>query len=152
MVAGKKTRKDVLMNQEQHKISNRVVGAFRSGGKLFLLPFRENGFAPLYPVLKSKTLMTGLVTVATVSQTFAAPGSYGIDASSGLGYVQWIIMAIGLIFTLIMGISAGFAFKNDAANAKAQLIGTILIPVLFAIILYIFNQTLGISLNSSSGL
>ena len=76
----------------------------------------------------------------------------GIDASSGLGYVQWIIMAIGLIFTLIMGISTGFAFKNDAANAKAQLIGTILIPVLFAIVLYIFNKTLGISLNASSGL
>ena len=104
------------MNQEQHKISNRVVGAFRSGGKLFLLPFRENGFAPLYPVLKSKTLMTGLLTWATVNQTFAVPGGYGIDASSGLGYVQWLIMAIGLIFTLIMGISTGFAFKNDAAN------------------------------------
>ena len=152
MVAGNKTRKDVLMNQEQHKISNRVVGAFRSGGKLFLMPFRENGFSPLYPMLKSKKLMAGLLAVVAVNQAFALPGGHGIDASSGLGYVQWIIMAIGLIFTLIMGISTGFAFKNDAANAKAQLIGTILIPILFAIILYIFNQTLGISLNSTSSL
>lgn len=90
----------------------------------------------------------GLMAVA--NRAMAGPS--GIDAASGLGYVQWVIMAIGLIFTLIMGISTGFAFKNDAANAKAQLIGTILIPVLFAIVLYIFNKTLGISLNSTSGL
>ena len=142
----------MFMKQEQCNTAKLLMGAFRSGGNLFLLPFRENGFAPLYPMLKSKKLMAGLLAVVTVNQAFALPGGHGIDASSGLGYVQWIIMAIGLIFTLIMGISTGFAFKNDAANAKAQLIGTILIPILFAIILYIFNQTLGISLNSSSGL
>lgn len=117
---------------------------------LLQMPFRENGFAPLYPLLKSKKLVSFLVTYSSMCKTFAA--SAGVDASSGLGYVQWIIMAIGLIFTMIMVISTGFAFKNDAANAKAQLIGTILIPVLFAIVLYIFNKTLGISLNASSGL
>ena len=111
---------------------------------LLQMPFRENGFAPLYPLLKSKKLMGFLITYSTMCKTFAA--------SSGLGYVQWVIMAIGLIFTLIMGICTGFAFKHDAASAKAQLIGTILIPVLFAIVLYIFNQTLGISLNASSSL
>lgn len=117
---------------------------------LLQMPFRENGFAPLYPLLKSKKLMGFLITYSTMCKTFAA--STGVDASSGLGYVQWVIMAIGLIFTLIMGICTGFAFKHDAASAKAQLIGTILIPVLFAIVLYIFNQTLGISLNASSSL
>ncbi len=117
---------------------------------LLQMPFTQDGFEPLYPLLKSKKLVGFLATYATMSRAFAV--STGIDASSGLGYVQWIIMAIGLIFTLIMGISTGFAFKNDAANAKAQLIGTILIPVLFAIVLYIFNKTLGISLNASSGL
>ena len=122
-----------------------------AGTQLLSLPFREDGFKPLYPVLKSK-MMTGLIVSSCVmSEAFAAYGT-GVDASSGLGYVQWIIMAIGLVFTLIMGISCGFAFKNDAANAKAQLIGTIMIPVLFAIIIYIFNKTLGISLTSSSTL
>ena len=114
------------------------------------MPFTQDGFEPLYPLLKSKKLAGFLATYATMCRAWAV--NTGIDASSGLGYVQWIIMAIGLIFTLIMGISTGFAFKNDAANAKAQLIGTILIPVLFAIVLYIFNKTLGISLNASSGL
>ena len=122
-----------------------------AGTQLLSLPFREDGFKPLYPLLKSK-ILTGLVISSCVmSQAWAAYGT-GVDASSGLGYVQWIIMAIGLVFTLIMGISCGFAFKNDAANAKAQLIGTIMIPVLFAIIIYIFNKTLGISLTSSSTL
>ncbi len=99
---------------------------------------------------KSKILLTAFLAVFMTTRSFAATS--GVDASSGLGYVQWIIMAIGLVFTLIMGISTGFAFKNDAANAKSQLIGTILIPVLFAIILYIFNRTLGINLTSSSSL
>lgn len=121
------------------------------GTELLTLPFREEGFKPLYPILKSKTLVGLGVTCVAMSQASAAFGT-GVDASSGLGYVQWIIMAVGLIFTLIMGISCGFAFKNDAANAKAQLIGTIMIPVLFAIILYIFNKTLGITLTSSSTL
>ena len=122
-----------------------------AGTNLLSLPFREDGFKPLYPLLKSK-MLTGLVISSCVmSQAWAAYGT-GVDASSGLGYVQWVIMAIGLIFTLIMGISCGFAFKNDAANAKAQLIGTIMIPVLFAIIIYIFNKTLGITLTSSSTL
>ena len=122
-----------------------------AGTNLLSLPFREDGFKPLYPLLKSK-MLTGLVISSCVmSQAWAAYGT-GVDASSGLGYVQWIIMAIGLIFTMIMGISCGFAFKNDAANAKAQLIGTIMIPVLFAIILYIFNKTLGITLTASSTL
>ncbi|MBN2643293.1 MAG: hypothetical protein JXR78_16700 [Victivallales bacterium] len=99
---------------------------------------------------KTKLLCTAVLAVSGANQSFAAYG--GVDASSGLGYVQWIIMAIGLIFTLIMGISTGFAFRNDAANAKAQLIGTILIPVLFAIVIYIFNKSLGVSLTPSSGL
>ena len=125
---------------------------FAAGGtKLLTLPFREDGFKPLYPILKSKMLTGVVISSCVMSQAWAAYGT-GVDASSGLGYVQWIIMAIGLIFTLIMGISCGFAFKNDAANAKAQLIGTIMIPVLFAIIIYIFNKTLGISLTSSSTL
>ena len=122
-----------------------------AGSNFLSLPFREDGFKPLYPLLKSK-MLTGLVVSSCVmNEAFAAYGT-GVDASSGLGYVQWIIMAIGLVFTLIMGISCGFAFKNDAANAKAQLIGTIMIPVLFAIIIYIFNKTLGITLTSSSTL
>ena len=122
-----------------------------TGSKFFCLPLRLAGFKPLYPLLKSK-LLTGLVISSCImSQAWAADGA-GVDASSGLGYVQWVIMAIGLVFTLIMAISCGFAFKNDAANAKAQLIGTIMIPVLFAIIIYIFNKTLGISLTSSSTL
>ncbi len=120
---------------------------------LLLMPFTQNGFESLYPLLRSKKIMGIYFTWMTMSQSFALGGSgTGISASSGLGYVKWIIMAIGLIFTLIMGISTGFAFKNDAANAKAQLIGTIMIPVLFAIVIYIFNQTLGISLDASSGL
>ncbi len=118
--------------------------------KLLLLPFTHDGFKPLYPLLKSKAVIVFLTIYGTTNSAWAL--NTGIDASSGLGYVQWVIMAIGLIFTLIMGISTGFAFKNDAANAKAQLIGTILIPVLFAIVLYIFNKTLGISLNASDGL
>ena len=122
-----------------------------TGTNLLTLPFREDGFRPLYPVMKSK-MLTGLsISSCVMSEAFAAYGT-GVDASSGLGYVQWIIMAIGLVFTLIMAISCGFAFKNDAANAKAQLIGTIMIPVLFAIIIYIFNKTLGITLTSSSTL
>ena len=120
------------------------------GTSLLTLPFRENGFAPLHPLLKSKLLAWLFIFSLAVSPGYAY--GTGVDAASGLGYVQWIIMAIGLIFTLIMGISCGFAFKNDAANAKAQLIGTIMIPVLFAIILYIFNKTLGITLTSSSSL
>lgn len=123
----------------------------RKGMQLLTLPFREEGFKPLYPILQSKLLIGLSITCVAMSQASAAFGT-GVDASSGLGYVQWIIMAVGLIFTLIMGISCGFAFKNDAANAKAQLIGTIMIPVLFAIILYIFNKTLGITLTSSSTL
>ncbi|MGN0871165.1 MAG: hypothetical protein ACI4UV_08245 [Victivallales bacterium] len=117
---------------------------------LLQMSFTHDEFEPLYPLLKSKKLAGFLATYATMRRAWAV--NTGIDVSSGLGYVQWIIMAIGLIFTLIMGISTGFAFKNDAANAKAQLIGTILIPVLFAIVLYIFNKTLGISLNAPSGL
>ena len=122
-----------------------------AGTNLLTLPFREEGFKPLYPILRSKTLTGLVISAAAMSEAWAAYGT-GVDASSGLGYVQWIIMAIGLIFTLIMGISCGFAFKQDAANAKAQLIGTIMIPVLFAIIIYIFNKTLGITLTSSSTL
>ena len=127
-----------------------IESKLRGLANLLQMPFTQDGFEPLYPLLKSKKLAGFLATYATMCRAWAV--NTGIDASSGLGYVQWIIMAIGLIFTLIMGISTGFAFKNDAANAKAQLIGTILIPVLFAIVLYIFNKTLGISLNASSGL
>ena len=95
--------------------------------KLLLLPFTHDGFKPLYPLLKSKAVIVFLTIYGTTNSAWAL--NTGIDASSGLGYVQWI-----------------------AANAKAQLIGTILIPVLFAIVLYIFNKTLGISLNASDGL
>ena len=130
-----------------HKIQKMAA----AGTNLLALPFREEGFKPLYPVLRSKTLTGLVISAAAMNEAWAAYGT-GVDASSGLGYVQWIIMAIGLIFTLIMGISCGFAFKQDAANAKAQLIGTIMIPVLFAIIIYIFNKTLGITLTSSSTL
>ena len=104
-------------------------------------------FSPLSRVIK----FTMLVLFFSC-QNLWAYGSSGIDATSGLGYIQWLILAIGLIFTLIMGISCGFAFKHDAANAKAQLIGTIMIPILSAIILYIYNKTLGISLDSNSSL
>ena len=55
---------------------------------LLQMPFRENGFAPLYPLLKSKKLMGFLITYSTMCKTFAA--STGVDASSGLGYVQWV--------------------------------------------------------------
>lgn len=132
-------------------ITNKVREMTAAGTNLLARPFREEGFKPLYPVLRSKTLTGLVISAAAMSEAWAAYGT-GVDASSGLGYVQWIIMAIGLIFTLIMGISCGFAFKQDAANAKAQLIGTIMIPVLFAIIIYIFNKTLGITLTSSSTL
>lgn len=145
-----KIRKDIIMKMQffrmQAILANKLCGLVN----LLQMPFTQDGFEPLYPLLKSKKLAGFLATYATMCRAWAV--NTGIDASSGLGYVQWIIMAIGLIFTLIMGISTGFAFKNDAANAKAQLIGTILIPVLFAIVLYIFNKTLGISLNASSGL
>ncbi len=87
-----------------------------------------------------------------LGSTPCSAATMGIDASSGLGYVQYIIMGVGLLFTLIMGISTGFAFRNDAANAKAQLTGTILIPVLCAIVLYIYNRSLGIALNATSSL
>jgi len=133
------------------KITTKIQKLAGAGTNLISLPFREEGFKPLYPILKSKTLTGLVISSCVMCEAFAAYGT-GVDASSGLGYVQWIIMAVGLIFTLIMGISYGFAFKNDAANAKAQLIGTIMIPVLFAIILYIFNKTLGITLTSSSTL
>ena len=129
---------------------NHFKNAAMMTGNIVSMPFREDGFKPLYPILKSKVLIGSLIFGTAMSQTFAY--GTGVDASSGFGYVQWIIMAIGLVFTLIMGISCGFAFKNDAANAKAQLIGTIMIPVLFAIIIYIFNKTLGITLTSSSTL
>jgi len=132
-------------------ITNKVRKMTAAGTNLLALPFREEGFRPLYPILRSKTITGLVIGLAATSEAWAAYGT-GVDASSGLGYVQWIIMAIGLIFTLIMGISCGFAFKQDAANAKAQLIGTIMIPVLFAIIIYIFNKTLGITLTSSSTL
>ena len=98
-----------------HKIQKMAA----AGTNLLALPFREEGFKPLYPVLRSKTLTGLVISAAAMSEAWAAYGT-GVDASSGLGYVQWIIMAIGLIFTLIMGISCGFAFKQDAANAKAQ--------------------------------
>ena len=65
-----------------------------AGTELLSLPFREDGFKPLYPLLKSK-MLTGLVISSCVmSQAWAAYGT-GVDASSGLGYVQWVIMAIG---------------------------------------------------------
>lgn len=138
------------MKMQMIRTGASLANKLRKLVELLQMPFTQDGFEPLYPLLKSKKLAGFLATYATMSRAWAV--NTGIDASSGLGYVQWIIMAIGLIFTLIMGISTGFAFKNDAANAKAQLIGTILIPVLFAIVLYIFNKTLGISLNASSGL
>lgn len=138
------------MKMQMIRTGASLANKFHGLAKLLQMPFTQDGFEPLYPLLKSKKLAGFLATYATMCRAWAA--NTGIDASLGLGYVQWIIMAIGLIFTLIMGISTGFAFKNDAANAKAQLIGTILIPVLFAIVLYIFNKTLGISLNASSGL
>lgn len=138
------------MKMQMIRTGASLANKFHELAKLLQMPFTQDGFEPLYPLLKSKKLAGFLATYATMCRAWAV--NTGIDASSGLGYVQWIIMAIGLIFTLIMGISTGFAFKNDAANAKAQLIGTILIPVLFAIVLYIFNKTLGISLNASSGL
>ena len=145
-----KIRKAIIMKMQffrmQAILANKLCGLVN----LLQMPFTQDGFEPLYPLLKSKKLAGFLATYATMCRAWAV--NTGIDASSGLGYVQWIIMAIGLIFTLIMGISTGFAFKNDTANAKAQLIGTILIPVLFAIVLYIFNNTLGISLSASSGL
>ena len=132
-------------------ITNKVREMTAAGTNLLALPFREDGFRPLYHILRSKTVTGLVIGIAATSEAWAAYGT-GVDASSGLGYVQWIIMAIGLIFTLIMGISCGFAFKQDATNAKAQMIGTIMIPVLFAIIIYIFNKTLGITLTSSSTL
>ena len=138
------------MKMQMIRTGASLANKFHGLAKLLQMPFTQDGFEPLYPLLKSKKLAGFLATYATMCRAWAA--NTGIDASSGLGYVQWIIMAIGLIFTLIMGISTGFAFKNDAANAKAQLIGTFLIPVLFAIGLYIFNKTLGISRNASSGL
>jgi hypothetical protein len=107
----------------------------------------EVDFSPL-----SKVVKFTVVILCFSAQNLWAYNSSGIDATSGLGYIQWLILAIGLIFTLIMGISCGFAFKHDAANAKAQLIGTIMIPILSAIILYIYNKTLGISLDSNSSL
>ena len=99
-------------------LANKLCGLVN----LLQMPFTQDGFEPLYPLLKSKKLAGFLATYATMCRAWAV--NTGIDASSGLGYVQWIIMAIG----------------------------TILIPVLFAIVLYIFNKTLGISLNASSGL
>ena len=138
-----------MLQLKKKSAAEKSAGVVRRGN-LLAIPFREGGFEPLHPVLKSKVLVGSAVFLATTGESFAY-GS-GVEASAGLGYIQWIIMAIGLIFTLIMGISCGFAFKNDAANAKAQLIGTIMIPVLFAIILYIFNKTLGITLTSSSSL
>lgn len=142
--------KDIIMKMQffrmQAILANKLCGLVN----LLQMPFIQGGFRPLYPFLKSKKLVGFLATYGTMCRTFAV--NTGIDASSGLGYLQWIIMAIGLVFALIMGISTGFAFKNDAASAKAQLIGTIMIPVLFAIVQYIFNKTLGISLNVSSGL
>ena len=139
-------------NASKSKKDTRSTGRsrIRTLGKLLALPFVQDGFAPLHRLLRSPKLIIPATGLATLSECFAY--GTGVDASSGLGYVQWIIMAIGLIFTLIMGISCGFAFKNDAANAKAQLIGTIMIPVLFAIVLYIFNKTLGITLTASSSL
>ena len=81
------------MNQEQHKISNRGVGAFRSSGKLFLLPFRENGFAPLYPVLKSETAAES--TPATEQTTEAAgTAKGGCGSVASLGGVA-LLMALG---------------------------------------------------------
>ena len=145
-----KIGKDIIMKMQMIRTGASLDDKFHGLVKLLQMPFTQDGFEPLYPLLKSRTMAGFLATYATMCRAWAV--NTGIDASSGLGYVQWIIMAIGLIFTLIMGISTGFAFKNDAANAKAQLIGTILIPVLFAIVLYIFNKTLGISLNASSGL
>ena len=145
-----KIGKDIIMKMQMIRTGASLADKFHGLVKLLQMPFTQDGFEPLYPLLKSRTMAGFLATYATMCRAWAV--NTGIDASSGLGYVQWIIMAIGLIFTLIMGISTGFAFKYDAANAKAQLIGTILIPVLFAIVLYIFNKTLGISLNASSGL
>ena len=136
------------MKMQMIRTGASLANKFHGLAKLLQMPFTQDGFEPLYPLLKSKKLTGFLATYATMCRAFAA--NTGIDASSGLGYVQWIIMAIGLIFTLIVGISTGFAFKNDAANAKAQLIGTILIPVLSAIVLYIYNKTLGVSPNASS--
>ena len=147
MILHDKSAAKVFAGGITHKIQKMAA----AGTNLLARPFREEGFKPLYPVLRSKTLTGLVISAAAMSEAWAAYGT-GVDASSGLGYVQWIIMAIGLIFTLIMGISCGFAFKQDAANAKAQLIGTIMIPVLFAIIIYIFNKTLGITLTSSSTL
>ena len=92
--------------------------------------------------------LTALFAIVIANCTHAAEA---IEASKGLGYVMWIIIGIGSIVTIIMAISTGFAFRNDSANAKAQLVGTIMIPILIGIVIYLFKK-LGVELTPSSSL
>lgn len=98
-----------------------------------------------------KKLLKPAAVMCAIVIANCARAAEAIEASKGLGYVQWIIMAIGAIVTVIMAISTGFAFRNDSANAKAQLVGTIMIPILIGIVIYLFKK-LGIELTPSSSL
>ena len=66
-----------------------LANKFHELVNLLQMPFTQDGFEPLYPLLKSRKLAGFLAAYATMNRAWAV--NTGIDASSGLGYVQWII-------------------------------------------------------------
>lgn len=100
---------------------------------------------------KMKKVLKPVAFLFAAIASTCAHAAEAIEASKGLGYVMWIIIGIGSIVTVIMAISTGFAFRNDSANAKAQLVGTVMIPILIGIVIYLFKK-LGVELTPSSSL
>ena len=77
---------------------------------------------------------------------FGSTGEILTEKSGNLNLGIPGVMYVGAI----SGVIGSFFYEQSTDNMNGVL--AILIPVLFAIVLYIFNKTLGISLNASSGL
>lgn len=100
----------------------------------------------------SRSAKITLCTIAALGFANNVFAATTLSAQNALNYIYFIIIGIGIIFTVIMAISTGFAFKNDSASAKAQLVGTILIPVLIGIVIYIFSKVTDVSLQQKNDL
>ena len=77
---------------------------------------------------------------------FGSTGEILTEKSGNLNLGIPGVMYVGAI----SGVIGSFFYEQSTDNINGIL--AILIPVLSAIVLYIYNKTLGISLNASSGL
>lgn len=88
---------------------------------------------------------------------FGAANSFGasvrdVSLDKGLGFLAYVVIGIGATTSLTCIISGGVLMGSDAQKGKMLIAGGLAIPVLMAVVWYIFENVMGIKLDLSSSL